>query len=60
MWKWRGDNLLYIPGMGQVKQNGMFTMTSEQLARSGVQQLILEGLIAKQEENKNKTKRKKK
>ena len=58
MWKWLGDNRLYIPGMGQVKQNGVFAMTDTQLARSGVQQLINEKLIVKQVE-KSTQKRKK-
>ena len=59
MYKWCGDNKLYIPGFGQINPGALFELPEEQKSRSGVQSLIAEKLIIKQEEKKAMPKRKK-
>ena len=48
MYKWCGDNKLYIPGFGQINPGALFELPEEQKSRSGVQSLIAEKLIVEQ------------
>jgi len=54
MYKWCGDNKLYIPGLARVNPGGLFDIPEEQMSLAGVQYLIAEKLIIKQESEKRK------
>jgi len=49
MYKWCGNNKLYIPGLARVNPGELFEIPEEQMSLAGVQSLIVEKLIVKQE-----------
>lgn len=58
MYKWCGDNKLFIPGLARINPGTLFELSEEQKSLAGVQSLIAEKLIVKQVEQ-NIPKRKK-
>lgn len=49
MYKWCGDNKLFIPGLARINPGALFELSEEQKSLAGVQSLIAEKLIVKQE-----------
>lgn len=49
MYKWCGDSKLYIPGLVRINPGELFEMGEEQMSLAGVQSLIAEKQIVKQE-----------
>ena len=54
MYKWCGDSKLYIPGLARVSPGELFDIPEDQISLAGVQSLIAEKLIVKQEDVKQK------